>query len=139
MNITFFKFLDRKLFQSANNHPVHILDDKGKLSSSSFIPFCSFGENIIGEQLNGFDVPVCNIFKPKNYFDQICYEANLEDLKDTNNIENLTNQLKLGLSLAIDYNADRQLKYKNQAQKNFNNHIGNSSRNLKLLYLLFYA
>ena len=107
MNITFFKFLDRKLFQSANNHPVHILDDKGKLSSSSFIPFCSFGEEFIGIEMTEFNIPVCDIFKPRNYLDQLCYETDLQDLKDSNR-QKIVPQLKMGLTLLLDYNEERQ-------------------------------
>ena len=90
-----------------SNHPAHILDTDGKFSPSSFIPFCSFGEEFIGANLSGFGIPVCNIFKPRNYLDQLCYETNLQNLKDRN-IQKIGNQLEIGLTLILDYNEERQ-------------------------------
>ena len=95
--------------QTLSNHPVHILDNKGHFSPSSFLPFCSFGNKFIGIKKNDFDIPVCNIFKPKLHYDQLCYETDLQELKDSNNTENLMTQLEMGLTLAIDYNQERQL------------------------------
>ena len=94
------------LLQRVTNHPVHILNNKGDFSTSSFIPFCSFGEELIGPKL--FGIPVCNIFKPRNYFDQICYEADLQQLKEKKN-EKLSKQLEMGLTLILDYNEERQI------------------------------
>ena len=48
--------------------------------------------------------------------DQLCYETNLEDLKDSEKIEK---QLEMGLTLVLDYNEERQLyeiKEKNEFQ-----------------------
>ena len=95
------------LLQTVSNHPVHILNTEGEFSPSSFIPFCSFGEEFIGANLSEFDIPVCNIFKPRNYVDQLCYETNLQNLKDSN-IQKIEKQLVLGLTLVLDYNEERQ-------------------------------
>ena len=92
--------------QTVNNHPVHIQNNEGDFSPSSFIPFCSFGEKFIGTNLSGFKLPLCNIFKPRNHLDQLCYETNLEDLKDSQKIEK---QLEMGLTLVLDYNEERQI------------------------------
>ena len=89
------------------NHPVHILNTNGDFSLSSFIPFCSFGDKIIGSELEGFDMKVCNIFKPKLYYDQLCFETDLQQLKDSDS-DNFMNQLELGLTLVLDYNEERQ-------------------------------
>ena len=96
------------LLQTVNNHPVHILNNEGEMLPSSFIPICSFGKEFIGTKIDKFDVPVCNIFKPKPYFDQLCYETDLQRLKDS---QKLDNQLKIGLTLILDYNEERQLNY----------------------------
>lgn len=82
---------------------MHIIN-----SPSSFIPFCSFGEEVLGEKVKEFDIPVCNIFKPKILYDQICYESDLELLKkeDTNLRKK---QRESGLILVLDYNEDRQI------------------------------
>ena len=94
------------LLQSVINHPVHIYTD-GEFSPSSFIPFCSFGEEFIGANLSEFDIPVCNIFKPRNYLDQLCYETNLQELKHSE-IQKIGNQLEIGLTLVLDCNEERQ-------------------------------
>ena len=101
--------IDKTLLQTVNNHPVHILNNNGDFSPSSFIPFCAFGEEFIGTEINEFDAPVCNDFKPKNYLDQLCYELDLQKLKDRNS-EKLKQQLELGLTLVLDVNEERQMK-----------------------------
>ena len=97
-----FLFLDKLLLQTVSNHPVHILNDLGKYSPSSFIPFCYLGEQFIGARINDFEIPVCNILRPTNFFDQLCYETNLQDLKAS------PKQLEMGLTLVLDYNEERQ-------------------------------
>ena len=99
---------DKMLLQSVINHPVHILTDEGDFSPSSFIPFCSFGEKMLGNKTKGFDIPICNIFKPTNYLDQLCYETNLMDLKDIDS-KKVEKQLEIGLTLILDYNEERQI------------------------------
>ena len=43
------------------HHPVHILDDKGQISPSSFIPFCEIGgdSSKMGVKIPNFSVNVC--------------------------------------------------------------------------------
>ena len=60
----------------------------------------------LGENIDEFDVTVCNIFEAKVHNDQLCYEVDLDSYKDRLNIEK---QLKNGLFLVLDYNEDRQL------------------------------
>ena len=90
---------------TVSNHPVHILNEKGNFSPSSFIPFCYFGDKFIGVSIQEFEIPVCNIFRPRIYLDQLCYETNLQDLKDS---EKIGKQLEMGLTLVLDYNEERQ-------------------------------
>ena len=99
------------LLQTITNHPVHIYTEYDEFSPSSFIPFCSFGEEFIGANLSGFDIPVCNIFKPRNYLDQFCYETDLHELKH-NQSQKLGKQLELGLTLVLDYNEETQNYFK---------------------------
>ena len=91
-----------------NNHPVHIIDEKRKFSPTAFIPFCSFGGDMtnMGTTSEQYDVPVCSSFKPKIRKNQLCYQIDLDHLKDTNNVDK---QLKEGLVLVMDYNEERQL------------------------------
>ena len=105
MNVT-----NKKLLQTVKNHPVHILNNEGKFSPSSLVPFCSFGKDFIGSNLTQFDIPVCNIFKPRIYHDQFCYETDLQGLKG-NKYRLLEEQLTLGLTLVLDYNEERQINY----------------------------
>ena len=42
--LIFLTLTDKMLLQTVNNHPVHILNNEGDFSPSSFIPFCIFGE-----------------------------------------------------------------------------------------------
>ena len=89
------------------NHPVHIVNETGQISPSSFIPFCSFGEemNAMGIKMDNFDVPVCNSFKEIIHNDQLCYQIDLEKFKKA---EMLDKQLKHGLVIILDENKDRQ-------------------------------
>ena len=106
--------LDERVLQKASNHPVHILNSKGDFSPSAFIPFCIFGNNKIGEKINDFEVPVCNIFVAKNWNDQVCYELDLSLLKDEVNINH---QLKDGILLILDFNEERQFKMDKNSKK----------------------
>ena len=99
---------DKMLLQTLSNHPVHILDTNGHFSPSALIPFCSFGKEFIGIKRKEFHFPVCDIFKPKLHYNQLCYETDLQELNDSNH-KNLINQLEIGLTLTIDYNEERQL------------------------------
>ena len=97
---------DWNLLHELSNHPVHIMKDKRNLSSSSFIPYCYFGveSNQFGLEIDGFEFPVCNIFKVKVLNDQLCYEVDINEIieKDTSEKD-----LKAGLTLLVDYNEDR--------------------------------
>ena len=99
--------LDISDFHQVTNHPVHILNVNETFSPSAFIPFCAFGEDMkaMGKEVDGFDHHVCNSFKAKIRNDQLCYEVNLEEFKDKDNINE---QLKSGLVLILDYNEERQ-------------------------------
>ena len=81
------------------------MNDEKKFSPSSFIPFCYFGEKFIGAKIQEFELPVCNIFNPRIYLDQLCYETNLQDLKDS---QKIGKQLEKGLTLILDYNEENQ-------------------------------
>ena len=108
-NLSHVKAEDFNQVQTVSNHPVHILDKNGNLSPSSLIPFCSFGDNLslVGTKLDDFDFPVCTIFEPKVHYDQLCYQADLEKYRESNN---LLRQIRMGFTFLIDYNEERQLK-----------------------------
>ena len=101
-------YLDQKNLHTVINHPVHILDEEGKMSPSAFIPFCSFGEdmNAMGIDNHNFDVPVCNSFNATIRNEQLCYKVDLESFKSK---ENLKEQILNGLVLILDNNEDRNM------------------------------
>ena len=55
-----------------------------------------------------FDVPVCNSFQAKVLNDQLCYEVDLNELSNKNNLKR---ELKSGFNFIMDYNEDRQLTF----------------------------
>ena len=112
--------LDKKILQQVSNHPVHIMNKDGKTSPTALIPFCSFGNHLTGVKAHGFNVPICNIFEPKVLYDQLCYETDLEKLRDKKDHKNLLNQLKVGLVLLLDYNEETNVDLKNDSKKEFN-------------------
>ena len=59
----------------------------------------------MGIKIDNFSVPVCNSFRAKIHQDQLCYEVDLNKIKNKDNFEN---DLKLGLVFFMDYNEDRQ-------------------------------
>ena len=107
VNLVLKLILDERLLQIVSNHPVHILNSEGDFSPSAFIPFCIFGNNMInlGKKISSFELPVCNIFLAKIWNDQLCYEMDLNLLKDE---DDLNYQLKNGLTLILDFNEERQ-------------------------------
>ena len=89
------------------NHPVHIRNDDNK---TSFIPFCEIGGNMsaMGVKIDKFDFPVCNSFKATITNDQLCYEVDMNRFVQKNTF---SSYLKLGLTLIMDYNEDRQVTF----------------------------
>ena len=83
------------------------MDRDGDISASSFLPFCSFGNDMksMGKEISGFNDPVCDRFKAKIRNDQLCFEVDLEKFKDEKKIQE---QLMSGLVLLLDYNLERQ-------------------------------
>ena len=59
----------------------------------------------MGKKIDQFNVPVCNSFKAKIINDQLCYEV---DVQQFINKDNMEQSLKLGLVFLMDYNEDRQ-------------------------------
>ena len=87
------------------------MDRNGNPNPSAFIPFCDLGGNIsiLGQNINGLDIPVCSSFKEKFHKNQLCYEI------DVNNFiqkENATNIKNLGLSFLVDTNNNLQIQNK---------------------------
>ena len=86
--------------------------NKNQESPSAFIPFCAFGGNILGEKIDTFRVPVCNIFQPRVLNDQLCYET---DLNNITNKKTIGKDIKVGLVFVMDYNEDRQVTFEDNS------------------------
>ena len=123
------------VFHQVTNHPVHILNVNETFSPSAFIPFCAFGEDMkaMGKRVDGFDDHVCNSFKAKKRNEQLCYEVNLEEFKDKDNINE---QLKSGLVLILDYNEERQSEtYNLQGKKKKTRKFRENEENVVRIFL----
>ena len=93
------------------NHPVHITQrTSAKLSPSSFIPFCEFGSDasIMGKRIDQFDFPVCDSFEEIIFEGQLCYQVSIEKIKTRKRLNQ--EDLKIGLTLLLDYNFDKTLR-----------------------------
>ena len=103
------------------NQPAHIVDAGGNLSSSAFIPFCAFAGDmsVVGSTVEGFSLPVCKIFQPRDLEGQICFSTNLSSIEKLPSPDQGSNKGRIqelmlshpffcsGLTLAIDYNSER--------------------------------
>ena len=106
--VIYFSYLERNWLSRIANNPPHIFTKDMKFSPSAFIPFCEFGYNmsLMGITTEEFGVPVCNCFKEKVLYDQLCYEVDLEKYRDPTNLKE---QLRIGFTFILDYNKERYL------------------------------
>ena len=63
------------------------------------------------------EVPVCNSFKAKILNDQLCYEVDLKEYRDSKT--KFDRNLKLGLVFFMDYNEDRQVVVDEDYEENW--------------------
>ena len=89
------------------SHPVHLLDQMGNVSLSTFIPFCAFKTQLgISKPftfLPDSPFPVCKSFIPVDLHGQLCYsiKVNMTGRNGNNG----------GLVLVLDMNEDRSLNF----------------------------
>ena len=88
------------------NHPVHISDDN---TISALIPFCSLGYDTdpVGKMFDGFQTPVCNLFKETIVAGQVCYEADINQFKNGVNWEDIITK---GFGFLVDTNDEYDVK-----------------------------
>lgn len=101
---------DEAMVQRISNHPVHVKEDGGTISPSSFIPFCEIAGkmNLLGSKTEQFKEPVCDSFTPRVVVDQLCYEVDIQSkLKDLGG-KKMGQILKSGVIFLLDYNEDRE-------------------------------
>ena len=87
-----------------SNHPVHIVNNQGNMSPSSFIPFCQIGGQYFGLQIEPFSVPICSGFEKKIFQGQICYSFNITKFQ----VPKVNRGRRNGLKLIIDLNSERE-------------------------------
>ena len=87
------------------NHPVHLMNTNNQVSSA-FIPFCAFGGKFLGQMIHNFNIPVCNSFKPRLLNDNLCYEIDLNNIRNKGTIKE---DIKSGFVFIMDFNEDRQV------------------------------
>ena len=91
-----------------SNHPVHMVDEEGNINPSSFIPFCSFGDNQFFNNLSDFNpelgMPVCDKFRPTMLDGRLCYRVTMDSFS-----QDITTQSGrgAGLNFIMDYNTER--------------------------------
>ena len=51
-------------------------------------------------------IPVCNSFKAKQFYNQLCYEVDINNIFEKDSL--ISNNFKLGLSFLVDTNFNRQ-------------------------------
>ena len=86
--------------ESFINHPVHITKE---MNPTAFIPYCSFGaaKDLIGKRVENVPFVACSLFTQKVLNGQVCYEANLNQLRKDLNWDSA---LKDGFSFVVDTN-----------------------------------
>ena len=109
MNIT-----NTMLSSEVSSHPFSIFNQQGLISPSAFIPFCSFGAEMIGTKVPNMTFRVCDIFEPTVYkgglYDgRLCYQANVKKNPGQIFFEGKAS----GLMLLIDNNNERSIDISN--------------------------
>ena len=101
-------------------HPVHIINDRGKIQPTAFIPFCSFGGNmdIMGQKVEGFSMPVCRAFKPSLFRGKKCYALDINEKLSSQNIK-LSSSSSHGLTFLVDNNLERHFGSVNSKETDF--------------------
>ena len=98
-------YLEQTNIEELINFPVHI---SNKTNLAAFIPFCSFGQGLIGLELDQFEGGVCGLFRDKVVSGQLCYEAELNQFKKDGDI--WEEDLQRGFSFIIDTNEEYDVK-----------------------------
>ena len=74
-----------------------------------------------------FKIPVCNSFKAKIFYNQLCYEVDVKDIFKKNHFT--STELELGLSFLVDTNFNRQYSMERTADRTtLNETIGKETR-----------
>ena len=88
-----------------STHPVSIYEENNKMSPSAFIPFCSFGAEMMGSEVPNMTFPICDIFEPTVFEGKLCYQVDVEKTSGQRVFEGKES----GLMLLIDSNVERSI------------------------------
>ena len=82
-----------------------MIDEEGNLNPSSFIPFCSFGDNQFFNNLSDYNhEPVCDKFSPTMLDGRLCYRVNMDSFGQ----DIITQSGRgTGFNFVMDYNTER--------------------------------
>ena len=70
----------------------------------------------MGVMIDQFEVPVCNSFKAKIFYNQLCYEVDPNKFIHKNS-RYIEKELELGLSLLVDTNFNRHYSLRKRINK----------------------
>ena len=62
--------------------------------------------SVMGEKIDLFDLPICTMFIPKILDGQLCYEVDVNEIKDKVDVQEA---IKHGLMFMMDYNEDKMI------------------------------
>ena len=75
----------------------------------------------MGEQIDQFNQPVCSSFTRKILKDQLCYEVDVNQVKDKSET---SENMKIGLGFLYDNNVERFLQVEDRGRAGRNNNLG---------------
>ena len=91
----------------------------------------------VATKIEQFEVPVCNSFQIKVLNEQLCYEIDLNEFSNENNLDR---ELKSGLIFMMYYNEDRQVtfnhNYNRRQDKNLTSTFVESDKDLQAVIYL---
>ena len=101
---------------------MHLMNKNNKTMPTALIPFCSFMGNmdLLGQQMEGFSVPVCTAFEPTLFMGRQCYSLDINAMIGKG-VETLKSGKDNGLTLFIDLNEERHFGNFLQNLNNQNN------------------
>ena len=88
----------------------------------------------MSRQSDLFKIPVCNSFKAKRFYTQLCYEVDIHEIFEGESFT--AKELKLGLSLLVDTNFNRQYTLKERINKaSINETIGKFDSTINAFFI----
>ena len=99
--------------------PPHLVNPKGELLPTAFIPICAYRGNLLGSIMSRVNFTICDIFEPKLVGNQMCYSLNPQKTKGWKIEPTQRNGLLLVIdsgALEIDQNSEHTKKLNNKPE-----------------------